>query len=64
MIQALNQRGMTVLAIEHDMAFVQQIAHSVTVLHFGECFARGGVSDIVNHFGVKEIYLGTRHVSQ
>lgn len=64
MIKELNQSGMTILAIEHDMAFVQQIAHSVTVLHFGEIFARGSVSEIVNHPGVEEIYLGTRHVSR
>jgi branched-chain amino acid transport system ATP-binding protein len=61
MIRELNDRGITVLAIEHDMAFVQQIAHKVTVLHFGEIFARGSVSDIMNHPGVEEIYLGTRH---
>jgi len=61
MIHALNERGITVLAIEHDMAFVQQIAHQVTVLHFGEIFACGSVSDIINHRGVEEIYLGTRN---
>lgn len=60
MIRELNARGITVLAIEHDMAFVQQIAHRVTVLHFGEIFAHGSVSEIINHSGVEEIYLGTR----
>lgn len=61
MIRVLNERGITVLAIEHDMAFVQQIAHGVTVLHFGEIFAQGSVEEIINHAGVEEIYLGTRH---
>lgn len=61
MIRELNARGITVLAIEHDMAFVQQIAHGVTVLHFGEIFAQGSVEEIINHTGVEEIYLGTRH---
>ena len=63
MIRELNERGITVLAIEHDMAFVQQIAHQVTVLHFGEIFANGSVTDIINHSGVEEIYLGTRHAA-
>lgn len=61
MISELNSRGITVLAIEHDMAFVQQIAKGVTVLNFGEIFARGTVDEIINHAGVEEIYLGTRH---
>ena len=29
------------LAVEHDMAFVRQIAQRVTVLHFGAIFAQG-----------------------
>ena len=64
MIRKLNEQGITVLAIEHDMAFVQQIAHQVTVLHFGEIFACGTISDIINHPGVEEIYLGTTHASR
>ena len=62
MLRELNARGMTVLAIEHDMAFVQQIAREVTVLHFGEVFARGTVEEITAHEGVEAIYLGTADV--
>jgi len=39
MVQALNRDGVTVLAVEHDMAFVRQIAQSVTVLYLGEVHA-------------------------
>jgi len=59
MLRALNARGITILAVEHDMAFVQQVAERVTVLHFGSLFAQGTVEEIVNHPGVAEIYLGT-----
>lgn len=59
MLRALNARGITILAVEHDMAFVQQIAERVTVLHFGSLFAQGTVAEIVSHPGVAEIYLGT-----
>ena len=38
---------MTVLAVEHDMAFVRQIAQRVTVLHFGRIFAQGTIEEIV-----------------
>ena len=59
MLHALNQRGITILAVEHDMAFVEQIATRVTVLHFGAIFAEGSIAEIVEHAGVQEIYLGT-----
>ena len=58
MLHALNARGITILAVEHDMAFVQQIAHSVTVLHMGSIFAEGSIDAITAHPGVQEIYLG------
>ena len=58
MIQALNARGVSVLAVEHDMAFVRQIAHQVTVLHFGQVFAQGTIDEIVNDDSVAAIYLG------
>ncbi|HBM62780.1 MULTISPECIES: ABC transporter ATP-binding protein [Pseudomonadaceae] len=58
MIQALNARGVSVLAVEHDMAFVRQIAHQVTVLHFGQVFAQGTIDEIVNDDRVAAIYLG------
>ncbi len=61
MIKALNAGGMTVLAIEHDMAFVRQVARKVTVLHFGRIFAQGSMDDIVADERVAEIYLGTVH---
>ena len=58
MLRELNAQGVTILAVEHDMSFVQQIADRVTVLHFGEIFAQGSVSEIISHPGVAEIYLG------
>jgi branched-chain amino acid transport system ATP-binding protein len=58
MIQALNARGVSVLAVEHDMAFVRQIAHQVTVLHFGQVFAQGTIDEIVDDDRVAAIYLG------
>ncbi len=59
MLRELNDRGITILAVEHDMAFVEQISERVTVLHFGSIFAEGTIAEIVEHQGVQEIYLGT-----
>jgi len=58
MLHDLNQRGITILAVEHDMAFVEQIATQVTVLHFGRIFAEGTIAEIIDHPGVQDIYLG------
>ncbi len=58
MLRELNAQGVTILAVEHDMSFVQQIADKVTVLHFGEIFAQGSVAEIISHPGVADIYLG------
>ncbi|HZH08275.1 MAG TPA: ABC transporter ATP-binding protein [Lautropia sp.] len=61
LIQRLNADGMTVLVVEHDMAFIRQIAQKVTVLHFGKVFAQGSVDAIVRDPCVAEIYLGKTH---
>ena len=63
MVESLNRRGLTILAIEHDMAFVRQIAQRVTVLHFGEIFAQGSIEEIMASDAVAEIYLGNADVS-
>jgi branched-chain amino acid transport system ATP-binding protein len=61
LIMSLNAQGMTVLVVEHDMAFIRQIAKHVTVLHFGKVFAKGLIGDIVRDPRVAEIYLGKVH---
>ena len=61
LVQKLNTEGMTVLVVEHDMAFIRQIAQRVTVLHFGQVFAEGSIEEIISDPRVAEIYLGKTH---
>ena len=61
LIKSFNAEGMTVLVVEHDMAFVRQIAQRVTVLHFGKIFARGNLEAILQDAQVADIYLGKTH---
>jgi len=61
LIKSFNAEGMTVIVIEHDMAFVRQIAQRVTVLHLGKIFARGSLEAIIQDEKVAEIYLGKTH---
>lgn len=54
----LNAHGVTVLVVEHDMAFVRYIARQVTVLHYGRIFAEGALAEIESDRDVRRIYLG------
>ncbi len=51
-------KGRAVVVIEHDMKFVESIAHRVTVLHQGKVLAEGNMAKIQNDPQVKEVYLG------
>lgn len=50
--------GRSVLVIEHDMEFVERIAHKVTVLHQGKILAEGDMKTVQNDPSVIEVYLG------
>ncbi len=57
-LQHLNQSGLTIVVVEHDIAFVREVAQQVTVLHQGRIFAEGTVDEITAHDDVRRIYLG------
>ncbi|QJD60104.1 urea ABC transporter ATP-binding protein UrtD [Pseudomonas sp. gcc21] len=48
----------SVIVIEHDMDFVKDIAHRVTVLHQGKLLAEGKMDDVQRNEKVIEVYLG------
>ena len=48
----------SVLVIEHDMEFVRQFAHKVTVLHEGSVLCEGTMEQVQNDARVIEVYLG------
>ena len=54
----------TVVAIEHDMEFVKQIAERIIVLHQGAKLAEGSVSEIQNNSQVIEVYLGREKINE
>lgn len=47
-----------IIIIEHDMEFVQKIAHKVTVLHLGKILAEGSMDAIQANTKVQDVYLG------
>jgi urea transport system ATP-binding protein len=50
--------GRSTIVIEHDMAFVRMIAHTVTVMHQGKVLAEGSMDEIQADPRVIEVYLG------
>jgi urea transport system ATP-binding protein len=48
----------TLVVVEHDMAFVREIADVVTVMHMGSLLAQGPISEIEADARVREVYLG------
>jgi len=50
----------TVVVIEHDMAFVRDLQAHTIVLHHGEVIASGSFDDIENNDLVRDVYLGRK----
>lgn len=52
----------TVMVIDHDMSFVEQLAAPVTVMHQGKLLKEGSVAQIRADAEVAQVYLGrTKH---
>lgn len=58
LVQAIRDRGVTVLLIEHDMKLVMGISDYVHVLDYGEEIAHGNCDHVRHDQRVIEAYLG------
>ena len=58
-VRSLPSMDITLLIVEHDMEFVRLVADRIIVMHRGRYYAAGSVSEIEQHAGVREIYLGS-----
>lgn len=60
-LKKLNEMGLTIIVVEHDIHFVKNVAQKVTVLHQGRIFMEGNVAEVTADEEVKKIYLGHAH---
>lgn len=58
LIKKIQQQGITVVLIEHDMSLVMKVCDRLVVLNFGEKIGEGRPEEIQNHPAVIEAYLG------
>ena len=58
LVHSVHEEGVTIVVVEHDMAFVRQLGAPVTVLHYGRVFAEGSLTAIEGNEDVRNIYLG------
>ncbi|HTU03623.1 MAG TPA: branched-chain amino acid ABC transporter ATP-binding protein/permease [Candidatus Sulfotelmatobacter sp.] len=63
LLKRLNELGLTILVVEHDMSLVSRVASTATVLNFGKKIAEGTVDEVLRHPAVVEAYLGNREVA-
>jgi urea transport system ATP-binding protein len=57
-LRHLNSAGLTIVVVEHDIAFVREVADRVTVMHYGRIFADGPLAEVTARQDVRDIYLG------
>jgi branched-chain amino acid transport system ATP-binding protein len=55
-----DERGLTILVIEHDMRVVKGVSDRVVALDYGQRIAEGSYDDVANDEHVIEAYLGTK----
>ncbi len=60
LIVELNTRGKTFVIVEHNMEFVMNLCHAVTVMHQGRALVTGTPAQVRSDPRVLDAYLGAR----
>jgi branched-chain amino acid transport system ATP-binding protein len=60
LFEMLKETGLTIILVEHVMAFLMRVAERVMVMNLGEKLAEGTPEEISKNSKVIEVYLGKR----
>lgn len=60
-LTAINNEGITILLIEHDMALIRRLCAPVIVMADGAVMAEGSFEEVAARPDVQRAYLGSRH---
>ncbi len=63
-VEIHEERGTTIVMIEHDMGIVMELSDRVTVLNFGEKIAEGTPDEVRRNRDVQDAYLGEEHEAE
>ena len=58
-----EELGITILLVEHNMRFVNQLSDRILALDFGVVIAQGTPKEVLEHPEVMKAYLGEESVS-
>lgn len=58
MIRGIGATGVSVIVVDHDVAFIQELCAELLVLNFGTVIASGPPTDVLRDERVRAAYLG------
>ena len=60
-VKKINESGITILIIEHNMRVIMSISHRLLCMCYGEKIAEGSPREVADNQGVIDAYLGVAH---
>ncbi len=64
LVRKINEKGITILVIEHVMKAIVGVTQRVFVLNFGQELAQGAPQEVLNNPAVIQAYLGEKFVAR